>query len=119
MVLVTNILPSVIFIIAGAIVEFFAPDEVNGTFGYRTFFAMKNKETWKEGNKFSGIMMIASGVICLFLSLIITLFYNNPRISSKASQMGTLIIVLICTFYTEIHLRKIFNKDGKRKAEIL
>lgn len=114
--LVTNILPSMIFIVLGVIFKFLAPEEINGALGYRTLFSMKNKETWKEGNNFSGIMSIISGIISLTFSILITFIYeNNPSMSSKISGIGTIILVFSCIFYTEIHLRNIFDKDGKRK----
>lgn len=119
MVLVTNILPSIIFIIVGIILKFLAPEEINGVLGYRTFFAMKNKETWKEGNNFSGIMAIMSGSISLVFSILITLICkSDPSLGSKISDIGSLIFVFGCIFYTEIHLRKTFDQNGKRKLNI-
>lgn len=118
MVLLTNILPSIIFIILGTILKLWPPKEINHAFGYRTFFAMKNIDTWKEGNNFSGIMLILSGVIALFFSISITFFYwNNSNISSIISGIGSILLGFSFGFYTEIHLRKTFDNDGKRKIE--
>lgn len=115
--LIHNAIPSIIFMICGVALKFWAPEEINGFLGYRTFFSMKNKETWKEGNEFCAIMMIFSGIICLLLSITITFFYkNDPSLSRKISDVLTVIIVLGAVFYTEIHLRKIFDKDGNRKV---
>lgn len=114
--LIQNALPSIIFIICGIALKLWAPEEVSGIFGYRTFFSMKNKETWKEGNEFSAMMMIVSGIICLLLSLTITFFYkDDPSISRKISGIVTVILVLGSIFYTEIHLKKVFDKDGNRR----
>lgn len=118
MILLTNILPSIIFIVLGTILKLWPPKEINHAFGYRTFFAMKNNETWKEGNSFSSAMLILSGVIALFFSISVTFLYSNaPSISSTLSGVGSILLGLSFGFYTEVHLRRIFDKDGKRKVE--
>lgn len=118
MLLLTNIFSSIIFIIVGVILKVWPPKEINYIFGYRTFFAMKNQETWKEGNEFSGTMMILSGVIALIFSLLITvLYWNYPHISTSISSIGTILLIVGFVFYTEIHLRKIFDENGKRRTE--
>lgn len=114
-----NLSTSIVFIICGVILKFWPPEEINSIYGYRTHFAKKNKEVWNEANNFSGTMMIVSGIIALIFSILITFLYkDNQGISNGISVAGSIIIVLSFIFYTEIHLRKIFNKDGKRKSEI-
>lgn len=118
MVLLTNILPSMIFIIFGALLKLWPPKEINHAFGYRTFFAMKNNETWKEGNNFSGIMMILSGVIAFFFSISVTVIYwGAPNISSAICGIGSILLGFCFVFYTEVHLRKTFDENGKRRIE--
>ncbi|MDR3598690.1 SdpI family protein [Clostridium sp.] len=118
MVLLTNILPSIIFIFFGTTLKLWPPKDINHVFGYRTFFAMKNNETWKEGNNFSGVMMILSGVIAFFFSISATFIYwNSPNISSVISGIGSIVIAFCFVFYTEVHLRKTFDENGKRKIE--
>lgn len=113
-----NLSTSIVFIICGAILKFWPPERINSIYGYRTPFAKKNQEVWSEANNFSGTMMIVSGIIALIFSILITFLYkDNLGISSGISVAGSIIIVLSFIFYTEIHLRKIFDKDGKRKSE--
>lgn len=118
MILLTNILPSIIFIVVGVILKLWPPKKINHAFGYRTFFSMQNNETWKEGNNFSGIMMILSGVIAFFFSSSVTFMYwNSPNISSVVSGIGSILFCFSFVFYTEIHLRKTFDENGNRRIE--
>ncbi|RII33776.1 SdpI family protein [Clostridium chromiireducens] len=118
MMLITNILTSVIFIVVGAILKLRPPKKINSVYGYRTFFAMKNKETWKEGNSFSAVMMLIGGSISLSFSLLITLLLREePNLSSVISITGSLLITFSFTLYTEIYLRRIFDEEGIRKTK--
>ncbi len=117
MTLLTNILSSIIVIGFGVVLKLWPPGEINSMYGYRTFFAMKNRETWKEANSFSSVMMIVSGLITLNFSLLVTfLFKTDSDTSNTISVAGTMVIVLCFVLYTEIHLRKIFDKNGIRKV---
>lgn len=107
---------SVVFLILGVILKLWPPKEINSFYGYRTPFSKKNNDVWKEANTYGGTMMILGAVIAIIFSIIITSLYgNNPGRSNIICVMGSLIIVLISIFYTEVHLRKVFDKDGKRK----
>ncbi|MBC2458561.1 SdpI family protein [Clostridium beijerinckii] len=111
-----NLGPSIVFLVVGIILKLWPPKEVNSFYGYRTSFSKKNNDVWKVANSYSGTMMILGAVISIIFSITITFLYgNNPGRSNITCVMGSLIIVLISIFYTEVHLRKVFDKDGKRK----
>ncbi|PJI08716.1 MULTISPECIES: SdpI family protein [Clostridium] len=80
--------------------------------GYKTPFAMKNLDTWNEGNRFLGILGIILGITQIILGFIAYFHLYN---TSVIFPVYTLIFVLATIFVTEIHLRKVFDKDGKRK----
>ncbi|AJH00417.1 SdpI/YhfL protein family [Clostridium beijerinckii] len=111
-----NLGPSIVFLVVGIILKLWPPKEVNSFYGYRTSFSKKNNDVWKEANSYSGTMMIAGAILSIIFSTIITSLYgDNQGKSNIICVMGSLIIVLISIFYTEVHLRKVFDKDGKRK----
>lgn len=117
MILFSNCSVGIIFIIIGVIFKLWPPEHINDMMGYRTPFSKKNKEVWDEGNRFSSIMMIVSGIMTTIISILITFLYkNSPGAAVSISTICSLIITLGFVFYTEIHLRKIFDKDGNRKV---
>jgi hypothetical protein len=42
--------------------------------------AMKNKDTWSEGNRFCGLILICSGAIFITFSILVRYLYNNNLI---------------------------------------
>lgn len=116
MILPVNCLVGVILTVVGVIFKLWHPEQINNMMGYRTPFSKKNKETWKEANRFSAAMMIAGGILSIFISIIITFLYKNSMSTVVSiSSMCSIIITLSLVLYTEIHLRKIFDSSGKRK----
>lgn len=106
---------SLICFICGIILKLYPPLK-NDKLGYKSAFAMKNMDTWKEANFFSSLMLITSSIISSIFSFIVINTYILPiSLKSKICTFSTVLIILIFVFYTEIHLRKIFNKDGSKK----
>ncbi|XBP84260.1 SdpI family protein [Bacillus velezensis] len=48
---------------AGILVTFFPPKSINSLYGYRTKRSMADESQWKEGNRFSALLMILFGLI--------------------------------------------------------
>ncbi|WP_259425161.1 SdpI family protein [Bacillus velezensis] len=48
---------------AGISVTFFSPKSINSLYGYRTKRSMADESQWKEGNRFSALLMILFGLI--------------------------------------------------------
>ncbi|GKX65899.1 SdpI family protein [Inconstantimicrobium mannanitabidum] len=108
-------LVSIIFFLMGLVLIIAPPNRNNGI-GYKSPFAMKNEDTWKEANTFAGIMAICGSIIASAISFILTeLFKSNQDFISKICALSTAIIIIVFVFYTEVHLRRIFDKEGNRK----
>lgn len=104
------------FIIIGATLKFFPPEQINNSLGYRSPSAMRNKDTWLEGNRFFGKTLLISGIgFELFLILINFAFGNNSILLVKLTISGLLTVVVISILCTEVHLKKMFNKNDVRK----
>ncbi|WP_242227341.1 SdpI family protein [Bacillus cereus group sp. BfR-BA-01315] len=73
-----SVLTGIIFVCAGLALLYRPPKEINGIYGYRTNRSMKNKFLWKEGNTYSGKLLIIYGILMgvlgSILSFIITRF---------------------------------------------
>ncbi|SHH60153.1 SdpI/YhfL protein family protein [Caloranaerobacter azorensis DSM 13643] len=110
-----NIITGVSMVIVGIILKIFPPKKINFISGYRTYLSMKNKETWEEGNRYSAKMLIVLGVISIIISFVI---YKtvNPKISAIISTIVSLVLIILAIPLTELHLKKLFDKDGNRKV---
>jgi uncharacterized membrane protein len=89
--------------------------EPSKIFGYRTHAARRNMDTWLEANHFAGRSIMIVGSILMLLLLLFTSIFPEPAGFYPAvflvMFMGTLVVVVL----TEVHLKKIFFKDGKRR----
>lgn len=88
----------------------------NYSFGWKTKFATKNRETWKEAQRFGGNLFIIFGAISLISGYIIYKFY--PGLNMTAGNIGLIFLVIIFAA-GEIHLRRVFDKDGNWKKSDL
>lgn len=108
----------IVFIICGFILFKYPPENVNGVYGYKTPFSMKNKDVWNVAQKYGGISMMILGLINAIIgiwSIFKPLIINNRKIQ----ELFLLISVIVMIIVDEIHLRKVFNKDGSRKGNII
>ncbi|AME06025.1 MULTISPECIES: SdpI family protein [Bacillus] len=48
---------------AGILVTLFPPKSINSLYGYRTKRSMADESQWREGNRFSAILMILFGLL--------------------------------------------------------
>ena len=90
------------------------PERVNKLFGYRTGSSMKNMDTWKEANKFSSDLQVKFALLFTILGVIS--YFLIGGLSSFYISCGFLTLTSIAVIpLTEYHLRKIFDKEGKRQ----
>lgn len=94
--------------------------EINWAFGYRTFRATRNKETWNFAQALSGRLMRNFGLASLAVSVVAILLVSGqdeailgPAITVVMGLQFTPIILAI--ILTERALRQNFEKDGRRK----
>ena len=78
----------------------------------------KNHNTWEFAHKYSGNMWIRSGVITAIISTVLALTlqslssYNQLMVALSYIQVAILLSVIP---FTEIALRKTFDKNGVKK----
>ena len=95
------------------------PKEINAVFGYRTSISMKNKDTWEFAHRYCGKLWYVCGLILLPITVIFLLLV----IGKDTDYVGTvggiicgaqLILLIGSIFSTEITLKKVFDKKGKK-----
>lgn len=96
------------------------PKEINAVFGYRTSMSMKNIDTWEFAHRYCGKLWYVCGLILLPITVIFLLL----AIGKNKDYVGTvggiicgaqLILMIGSIFPTEITLKKVFDKNGKKR----
>lgn len=114
--IITSCMLGLVFTIIGFVLMKYPPEHINNSLGYKTPFAMKNEETWNEGNRFCGKVLMIGGIVFIPFSIIFKYIYRNDlAISMRISAVALVIIVIGGIAYTEVHLRMVFNSAGIRK----
>lgn len=111
-----------IMIIIGVLWRKHYPKTINWIYGYRTFRAMKSQEVWEFAHRFSGKMMLRSGVAMMIFSAallyMLVKFDGNSTLDSLFRVwlpiQPVVFVVPIAT--TEIALNKNFDKEGNPRS---
>lgn len=106
-------LVGIICIVVGFIFKAFPPRKMNSIYGYRTSSSMKNQDTWNVAQKYSANTFIIFGFIFVALEFVLSYLIENIGIGYE--NMIILIGLVIMIILDEVHLTKVFNKDGSRK----
>lgn len=111
-----SLIAGFIFIFFGFILKRYPPENINGSYGYRSPIAMKNKDTWNVAQRLGGETMMVLGLINVVFgsfALIVPLNMNNETIQLLFLVLGAAVM----TIFDELALRKIFYRDGSRKIK--
>lgn len=119
--LVMDLLVPAVMIVFGRLFMRRPPHTINYTFGYRTAMSMKNQDTWQFAHQYCGKLWLRLGWILVPVSVIPMLFVIGRDIETVANvglavsflQLAPLVGSI---FPTELALKKVFDKNGQRKA---
>jgi len=120
-ILVVVVVMSGVMIGFGLFFTMAGPKKINYVFGYRTPMSMKNLDTWRFGNMYSGKLMWRTGCILLIGSLI-ALFAVMGSDETVIRTVGLTIILVHAVMIfgavimTEAALRRNFDHHGNRKG---
>ena len=117
--LLMDLLMPLVMIILGHCFAKKPPRKINAAFGYRTAMSMKNKDTWEFAHKYFGKIWEAFGWFLLLVSAVIMFFALGKGITMVGIIGGAvsavqLVVVIGTLLFTEIVLKKNFDKNGKR-----
>lgn len=116
--LIMTAIISLTMIVFGFLLAKKTPKEINSLIGYRTPMSTKNRDTWEFAHKYSGKIWMKSGITTAIISFLLALtlqslsIYNELMVALIYIQI--LILLLVIPF-TEIALRKTFDKKGIKK----
>ena len=113
----------VIMVVIGLIIKRFPPKKINSFYGYRTPMSKKNEDTWRFANLYSAKLFLWIGLILIPVSVVPLLFLLKKSedilvIASTVITAADVTALLASAIATEIALRKNFERDGSRRADI-
>ncbi|MDN4142537.1 SdpI family protein [Bacillus velezensis] len=80
---------------AGISVTFFPPKSINSLYGYRTKRSMADESQWKEGNRFSALLMILFGLISAAAGFAVSLLIRQTQPFALIVQAVLLIAISV------------------------
>lgn len=117
-----DILAGLIFLFIGWLITTFPPKTRKNIYGYRSYLATRNENTWKEANKFVGRHGIRIGYVLIGIGIIIGFVFNTQNNWYYLISVGIVIVaVMNLRGETEWHLSQLFDEKGfpKRKKTVL
>jgi uncharacterized membrane protein len=109
--------PWVCFLFGGGLIyKFYPPKKFSHWWtGVNLRSALRNENTWKEGNRFIAMPLVYAGLIFAALSLVST-FTNFHLLNFSTVTTLVLMTALILFVFTNKHLDKVFDQDGNRRV---
>lgn len=112
--LFTLIVPAVM-IISGACFKKSSPKDINLLFGYRTALSIKNRETWDLAHRLIGGYWFYAGIALLPVTAALALMLTESEAALLAVLYSQPALLISGVVYTEIKLRRTFDKYGNRR----
>ena len=95
------------------------PRKIRWWVGYRTSRSMKNQATWELANSYAGKLLLLSGVTMLPFSIRAFVYETHellvPGALGVLQVVSAASILVLIIIFTEMALRKEFDKNGERK----
>ena len=105
------VMGGVLFVLAGVVVYFFPPKEINGLYGYRTANSMKSQERWTFAQIYSARKMMWYGSALILVGIAASFIKTSEGI-------GTIIgLALLISCPIALYL-KVEKKLSKRFQEV-
>lgn len=115
-----DMLGGIIFLFMGCFIWFFPPRNPKAFYGYHSFLARKNEETWKEANRFAAVFSFKMAAVMVALGTGIGCVFEQQTYWFYLLTVGTVIVaVMLLRGETEWHLSRLFDEEGTRRKRIL
>lgn len=82
---------------------------------YRTSASLRNEDTWYEANHYAGRCLMMIGALLLLVLIFLEYYLNNINALFYFLGGGILISIALVYLFTELHLKHVFFRDGKRR----
>ena len=84
--------------------------------GYRSQLSLKNEDTWYSANMFAGLLLMVLAVILLVLLIFLESENRDHTYMLRLIFFYFIAGSGVIYYLTEKRLKKIFHRDGKRRA---
>jgi hypothetical protein len=113
-----DVLAGMLLLVMGIIVRNFPPRKVDTFWGYHSFLATRNQDTWDTANCYAARLSILLSCVLIALGLIAGVAFTVPGEGYYYFTGGTAVLaVLMLPGFTERYLYRHFSRDGTRKPE--
>ena len=114
---VCNLIIPIIMILIGVITMRDIPEKVNNYVGYRNARSMKNIDTWRFANRYSGRVLRKLGVIGFIVSIIVTILGLLLSLEVLGILSIFLVVFQLCLIFSSIYfverkLKEKFDDNG-------
>lgn len=116
-ILVGILIVPIVLICTGSFLYKDKDSEINYAMGYRTKMSMKSQEAWRFAQREGGKYMLSFSTLALIISIIgifLSLFMLGIAYMAIILVCIDFICMTLAIIFTEIALKKNFDKDGKR-----
>jgi|GEM_PF-221279 len=103
------------FLLIGVVLKYFPPKKINYFYGYRTEFATKNEDVFKEANRYSANLFILLSILLFVINVIMFIFNVSSAIMGISFGIYIIPLFISIIYLTEKHLHKIFDENGVRR----
>lgn len=93
------------------------PGAMDASIAYRTRSSLRNEDTWYEANVYAGRCLMYIGAFIIPLLILADIKIARMNILVGIFSIAVLVSVAIIYLFTEIHLKKLFFRDGKRRPK--
>lgn len=95
------------------------PANREGLSGYRTAMSRKNEDTWAHAHAYWGRLSVRTGAVLGALTVLVLIWgAGRPEFETVVTALVFLQLaaMALTILPTELHLRRIFTEDGRRKS---
>ena len=110
-----TLLSGLVFFLGGLFLRVFPPKKINPLVGYRTGSSMRNPETWEAANLFAAKLMMLLGLVLTGIGMFAFWFQPTPLTGLMAGILILVLVVFLIIYFTEQHLKKHFDEQGRRR----
>lgn len=115
-----DILAGLVFLLIGWLIITFPPKTRKKIYGYRSYLATRNEDTWKEANKFAGRHCVRLAYVLIGIGIVIGFIFSTQNNWYYLLSVGVVIIaVMNLRGETEWHLSQYFDEEGNRKSSAI
>ncbi|GAA4311985.1 SdpI family protein [Compostibacter hankyongensis] len=115
-----DILAGLLLLCLGGLMLCFPPRNRRAFYGYHSYLARRNADTWRSANRFAALFSVKLALFLLLLGLGAGYVFDAQSYWFYLLTAGTVIIaVMLLRGETEWYLSRQFDEEGNRRKEPL